>query len=186
MIADLAPQGNHATLLVKQQQIAVSPHQLQHDHPGNPITGTRGQLELDHTLITLLLEPDQGHLPQAVLDLLRQGAPSSLARGRWDLNQPGRIRLPAQLQPDHPLKTAESKLERCPVGLLSFLEAAGKQLRPEIVQHRPQSGEVHGLQLCLGAHPRLKASAYSAGPCNGTDGRGAGSAHRDHRSQRRR
>ena len=183
VIADLAPQSNHASLLIKQQQIAVTTHQLQHDHSRDGITWTRRQLELDHAFIALLHQPDKGHLAQAVLNLLRQGASCSLARWRRDLNHAGCFRLPAEFQPNHSLKTAKSQLKRRAVGLLGFLEAAGQQLWPQISQHRPQGGEIHWLQLWLGAHPRLKRTDYSAGPCNGIDGRGAGPAHRDHRSQ---
>jgi len=32
------------------------------------------------------------------------------------------------------------------VGLLGFLEAAGQQRRPQLGQHRPQGGEINGLE----------------------------------------
>ena len=152
VIAHLPAQGDHLALVVQQQQIAVTAHQLEHDHPLNRFPWTGGQTELHHPFKTILMKLHQGHLAKAVLQLLGQGAAGTAAGRWWNLHQSRRVRLPAQFKPHHARQGSEPQLEHGRMRLLCFLETAWQQGRAKIVQHCAQAGEIHQLKPCRCHH----------------------------------
>ena len=126
----------------------MASHQLENEGPLNGLSGSSAELKVHHPFESALLDPHQSHLPQAVLELLRQGA-AGTHTSRWpDLNQSGCIGLPTQLNPDHALQGSEPELNCQWVRLLGFFKATRQQGRPQVTQHSPECGEIHHLKRC--------------------------------------
>ena len=145
MIPHLPSDGNDPLAFIQQQQIAVATHQLEYKPPLDWIAGATGEVEADHPFKVLLLDGDQGQLPQAVLGLLGQSAAAALFRWGWDLDQPRAVRPPTQFKPHHALQGAGPQLQGLAIGLLGFLKATGQDPAAQVVDHRPQGGEIHDL-----------------------------------------
>ena len=146
LLAHLAGRGHHPALLIQQKQIAVAAHQLQHQPALDCLAGAGGEAELHHPFPASLLQRHQCQTAQAVLQLLRQGAAFSLAGWRLDGMQPRCFRLPAEFQPEPLLQGAKAQLQGVGISLLRLFKAARQQQRLEFRYHRPQAGEVHGLE----------------------------------------
>ena len=145
-VTHLAGQGDHPTLAIQQEQVAVAAHQLQQQRSLARVAGPGCEVQLHHPLPGRLLQPHEGQTAQAVLQLLSQGAAIPMARRRRDRQQPRRLRQPAQLQPLDPLQAAQTQLQGVGVTLLRLLETAGHQQRLKLAEHRPQAGVVERLQ----------------------------------------
>ena len=146
LLPHLTGRRHDASILIQQEEIAAAAHQFHHQGAADGLARPWGELQLHHPLPARLLQCHQGQPPQAVLQLLGQGAAVATA-GRWrDGEQPGGFGLPAEFQPCAPLQAAKAELQGVGIGLLGFLEAAGHQLRRQFRQHRPQGGEIHGLE----------------------------------------
>ena len=142
----LPAQGHHTPLALQQKEVAVAAHQLYHQRAADRFTGTGGKAQLHHPLPAVLIDRHQRQAAQPVLQLLGQGAALTAPGGRVDRQQAWRIRPPAQLQPVATIEGAKAELEAVGAGLLGLLEAARQQLRPQLGEHRPQGGDVHGLE----------------------------------------
>ena len=105
----------------------MAAHQLHHQPAQHGLTGTPGEAELHHPLPALLLDFDEGQTPEAVLELLGQGAAIPLAGWRRDRVQPRRFRLPAELEPVDAAEAAQADLQGLGAGLLGLLEATWQQ-----------------------------------------------------------
>ena len=60
MVADLASGGDDASLLIKQQQIAVATHHFQGQHPLNGLSWSGRELKFHHAFEPLLVEVHEG------------------------------------------------------------------------------------------------------------------------------
>ena len=124
----------------------MAPHQLQHQAPADRLTRPGRELQFHHPLHGVLLQAHQGQAREAVLHLLGQGAALAATGRRGDRKQAGRFGLPAQFKPMAALEAAKAQLQGVAIALLGLLKATGQQQRPQFCQHRPQGGEVHGLE----------------------------------------
>ena len=145
MVAHLATKGNHLSVFIQEQQVAVAPHDFEHHMAFHCIPRAIRKLETHDPFKTLLLDLHEGELAKAVLALLRQGAAAALFRRRRDLDQARAVGFPAELQPHHALEGAESQLKGLAIGLLCLLKATRQHAAAQVTHHRSQGGDVHGL-----------------------------------------
>ena len=108
--ADLASDRSDALPVIKQQQIAVTPHEFEHQGALGRLSRSRRQLKLHDPFKAFLTELRQRELAKSMLNLLRQRASCSLLRWRRDFNQSGNFCFPAEFQPNHSSQSAKSEL----------------------------------------------------------------------------
>ena len=146
MISDLSAKGNNAAMFVQEEHVAVTPHELQDQYALDRFARALCQMKLHHPFESDLVQLHQSELPEAVLQLLGQGAAAAAAGRSLDFHKAGGIGLPAEFKPDHPLEAAEAQLDRPRVRLLGFLETAWHDPLTQVPEHRSKGGEVHLLE----------------------------------------
>ena len=124
----------------------MPPHQFDHQPFLEGPARTAGEAEVHDPLPAGLLQAGEGQAAQAVLELLGQGAALPLAGGWGDGVHPGRLCLPAELQPLDAVQMAQTQLQAVAAPLLGLLKTAGQQQAAPLAQRSPQAGEVHRLQ----------------------------------------
>ena len=94
--ADSGLRGSHrcagsdnASVVIKQQQIAVATHELQNQHALNGLARSGRELKFHHALEPFLVELHKCSLAQAVLALLRHGAARTFSRWGIDFGEAG-------------------------------------------------------------------------------------------------
>jgi hypothetical protein len=125
--ANLTRDRSDALALIKQQHIAVTPHEFKHQGALGRLSRSRRQLKVHDPFKSFLMELRQRQLAESMLNLLRQSASRTLLRWRRNFNQPGNFCFPAQFQPNHSSQSAKAKLKRLRIGLLRFLKTAWQQ-----------------------------------------------------------
>ena len=152
MVSDLSAQGDNAAMFVQEEHVAVTPHELQDQYALDRFARSLCQMKLHHPFESDLVQLHQSELPEAVLQLLGQGAAAAAARRSLDLHKAGSIGLPAEFKPDHPFQAAEAQLDRARVRLLGFLEPAWHDPLTQVPEHRSKGGEVHLLEADWDGH----------------------------------
>ena len=136
--------------MIQQQQIAVPPHQFHHQGALDGLAGAPGKPQFHHPLPAGLGDGAQGQAPQAVLQLLGQGAAIPKAGWGGHAVNPGCLGLPTQLQPMDPLQAAQPDLDAVGSGLLGLLKAAGQEMATPFTEYSLEAGHIHWLQASLG------------------------------------
>ena len=159
----LSPGRHHPSPFIEQEEVAAAAHQFQHQPALIGLPRPPGEAQLHHPLPALLFDRHQRQTPQAVLQLLGQGAALPLPGRSTDAVESGCLRLPPQLDPPTPLQAPQGQLQGVGIALLGLLKAARQQAAPQFGEQGPQGGCIDRLDRRHGSC-RFAASTLRPDP----------------------
>ena len=134
LLPHLPPGRHHPPPFIEQEEVAAAAHQFEHQGALGRFPRPPGKAQFHHPLPTLLIDRHQRQAPQAMLQLLGQGAALPLPGWRADGVEPRGLRLPSELEPMTTIQVPQGQLQRVGIALLGLLEAAGQQAATQLGQ----------------------------------------------------